>query len=101
MDYEKTATRLFLSLITPYGHNAQMRERDIKLIAQSLMAASANGRLRIEPVGFAVHSTRDPVGSVHLDHVLAIAAQFAGQRRAERSRALDPDRGDNAMAAHP
>lgn len=45
MDYEEMATRLFLSMITPFGHNAQMRERDIKLIAEALKeAGGANGK---------------------------------------------------------
>ncbi len=53
--YMKAATRLFLSLKSTFGHDAKMREEDIKLIADALGAAGGRDRH---------HTQQDPVNDV-------------------------------------
>jgi len=62
---------------------------------------TARDLLRVEPVGLAVHAAGEPVRPVDLDHLHTRCGEVSGERRSERARALDTDRAEVTVAAHP
>ena len=71
-----------------------LRRRWVELNEERLL-------LGVELVRLAVHSSSQPVRPVDFDDLEALRAQEPGEGRAERTGALDADRGNIPKAAHP